>query len=253
MLKIAIVENEEDQAGLLRGYAMRYAEEKGIKCGVKIYSNGLDFISDYKPGFDAVFMDIKMPLVDGMEAAERLRRIDGDVLLIFVTNMAQLAIKGYKVNAMDFIVKPVPYFDFALEMDKIRREHDRRAEDFIWVKSAGVLRRIDFSSICYIEIIMHDVYVHTECETVNFRGSLKDHMKYERKLNRYLKSYLASGNVRLNVRFTTDVLGELRARHDEYEEMEHSPETDTSCILSALALVYLLGYVPAPALLSSAV
>ena len=86
-----------------------------------------------------------------------------------------------------------------------------------------------------------------------FRGSLKDHMKYERKLNRYLKSYLASGNVRLNVRFTTDVLGELRARHDEYEEMEHSPETDTSCILSALALVYLLGYVPAPALLSSAV
>lgn len=174
MLKIAIVENEDDQANLLRGYVMRYAEEKGVKCGVKIYSNGLDFISDYKPGFDAVFMDIKMPLVDGMEAAERLRRIDGDVLLIFVTNMAQLAIKGYKVKAMDFIVKPVPYFDFALEMDKIRREHDRRAEDFIWVKSAGVLRRIDFSSICYIEIIMHDVYVHTECETVNFRGSLKE-------------------------------------------------------------------------------
>lgn len=173
MLKIAIVENEADQAELLNGYVMRYAAENDVKCSTVIYSDGLDFITNYSPGFDAVFMDIRMPLVDGMEAAERLRRIDGDVILIFVTNMAQLAIKGYKVNAMDFIVKPVPYFDFALEMDKIRSEHDRRTNDFIWVKTAGVLRRIDFSDIIYIEIIMHDIYMHTRTETINFRGSLK--------------------------------------------------------------------------------
>ena len=139
-----------------------------------VYPNGLEFITNYQPGFDAVFMDIKMPLIDGMEAAEKLRKIDSDVILIFVTNMAQLAIRGYKVNAMDFMVKPVSYFDFALEMDKIRREHERRSEDYIWVKSSGVLRRIDFADIFYIEIIMHDVYMHTEKETVNFRGSLKN-------------------------------------------------------------------------------
>lgn len=174
MLKVAIVENEEEQAELLRGYVSRYCEETGEKCQVSVFTNGLEFIEGYKPGFDAVFMDIKMPLVDGMEAAEKLRKIDSDVILIFVTNMAQLAIRGYKVNAKDFMVKPVSYFDFALEMDKIRREHERHSEDYIWVKSSGVLRRIDFADIFYIEIIMHDVYMHTEKETVNFRGSLKN-------------------------------------------------------------------------------
>ena len=173
MLKIAIVENEADQAELLRGYVMRYAEESGVKCQAVIYSNGLEFISGYSPGFDAVFMDIRMPLVDGMEAAERLRRVDENVILIFVTNMGQLAIKGYKVNAMDFIVKPVSYFDFSLEMQKISREQDRRSSDYIWVKAGGVLRRVDFADITYIEIIMHDIYMHTVGETLNFRGSLK--------------------------------------------------------------------------------
>ena len=174
MLKIAIVENEPEQADLLSGYIARYSQESGIKCQVITFSNGLEFISGYTPGFDAVFMDIKMPLIDGMEAAEKLRKIDEDVVLIFVTNMAQLAIKGYKVNAMDFIVKPVTYFDFSLEMDKICRAHDRSTQDYVWVKTAGVLRRIDFNAIFYIEIIMHDVYVHTDRETVNFRGSLKN-------------------------------------------------------------------------------
>lgn len=174
MLKIAVVENEPEQAELLRGYVERYSEERQEKCQVVTFPNGLDFLTEYRAGFDAVFMDIKMPLVDGMEAAEKLRRIDKDVCLVFVTNMAQLAIRGYKVNAMDFMVKPVTYYDFALEMDKISKEHARRAKDYLWVSAGGQLRKLSFSEIYYIEIVMHDVCVHTEKETITFRGSLKN-------------------------------------------------------------------------------
>ena len=53
-------------------------------------------------------------------------------------------------------------------------EHDRRATDYIWVQASGVLRRMDYAEIYYIEIIMHDIYMHTEKETINFRGSLKN-------------------------------------------------------------------------------
>ncbi len=201
MLKIAVVENEADQAELLRGYISKYSEEKNVKCHVVTYPNGLEFISNYQAGFDAVFMDIKMPLIDGMEAAEKLRKVDKDVILIFVTNMAQLAIRGYKVNAMDFMVKPVTYFDFATEMDKIRAEHDRRATDYIWVKSSGVLRRMDYSEIYYIEIIMHDIYMHTEKDTINFRGSLKnlESQLDARTFSRYNNCYV------VNLQYVTGV------------------------------------------------
>lgn len=174
MLKIAIVENEREQRELLQGYVDRYACERDVRCQVALYENGLDFISGYAPGTDIVFMDIKMPLMDGMETAEKLRKLDGDVGLVFVTNMAQLAIRGYKVNATAFIVKPVTYFDFALELDKAGKMAERRAGSGLWVGAAGAARKIAFEDIRFIEVAAHDICIHTGAEVVTFRGSLKN-------------------------------------------------------------------------------
>ena len=57
----------------------------------------------YRPGFDIIFLDIEMPKLGGMPTAERIRRQDPDVVLVFVTNMAQYAIRGYEVDALDFV------------------------------------------------------------------------------------------------------------------------------------------------------
>ena len=70
-------------------------------------------------------MDIEMPLISGLETARKMRKVDEQVPLIFVTVMAELAIKGYEVNAMDFIIKPLTYFNFALKLDKAIRLKER--------------------------------------------------------------------------------------------------------------------------------
>ena len=89
MLNIAIVEDEPAHAEVLRGFLQRYAAERGEEVAAEVFPSGLDFVSDYQPRYDAVFMDIEMPHMNGMDCAFKLRERDAEVPLVFVTGMAQ--------------------------------------------------------------------------------------------------------------------------------------------------------------------
>lgn len=77
------------------------------------YYASVDFLEEYDSTYDIVFLDIEMPGSDGLTTAREIRGKDDAVAIIFITNMAQYAIHGYEVNAIDFMVKPVGYFNFA--------------------------------------------------------------------------------------------------------------------------------------------
>lgn len=59
-----------------------------------------------------------MKFMDGMAAAEEIRKMDSEVIIIFITNMTQYAIRGYEVDALDYMLKPVNYFAFSQKLDK---------------------------------------------------------------------------------------------------------------------------------------
>lgn len=181
MIRIAIVEDEVQEYEILHRYLMRYGQEKSILFEIEYFPNAVDFVSDYHYGFDLIFMDIVMPDFNGMQAAERLRRVDAEVSLIFVTNMAQFAIQGYNVSARYFILKPVKYSDFAqkLELTIIDIEKNRN-NNFIMLNLPYEKRRIFERDIKYVEIFAHDVIFHTYTEDVHVRGTLAE---YEKKLN----------------------------------------------------------------------
>ena len=62
-----------------------------------------------------MLLDVDMPFLDGMTAAGHIRRVDPEVVIVFVTNLAQYAIQGYSVNALDYILKPLNYFSLAAD------------------------------------------------------------------------------------------------------------------------------------------
>lgn len=173
-MKIAIVENESAEAEKLKKYIEKYSIEKQCMCQTITFYNGVDFLTEYTGDFDAVFLDIQMPMMDGIETAEKLRLKDDNVQIIFVTNMAQFAIKGYQVRALDFLVKPVTFFDISLELDKLMRICRNSSDNFLWINSGGSFMRVLFDDITYIEILRHDVYVHMRKQVVSFRGTLKE-------------------------------------------------------------------------------
>ncbi len=71
-------------------------------------------------------MDINLPNQNGLDAAAALRAFDKVTPLVFVTNLARFAVRGYEVDALDFIVKPLAYENFWFRMDRIIRRIERR-------------------------------------------------------------------------------------------------------------------------------
>ena len=110
MINIAIIEDNAADANLLRSYIDRYFAETDKSYKVEVFSDGFNFLSNYSGKCNIAFFDIEMPHIDGMQVARRLRAVDSEVSIIFVTNMAKYAINGYEVSALDFIIKPVEYF-----------------------------------------------------------------------------------------------------------------------------------------------
>ena len=118
-------------------------------------------------------MDIEMPRMDGIEAAQRLRKMDRDVVLIFVTNMAKYAIKGYEVNAMSYILKPVNYFAFSYTLKRILQGMPKRDENFVLVPIENGEIRLSSDQIWYIEVLNHRLLFHTKERTYEMFGTLQ--------------------------------------------------------------------------------
>ena len=112
MIQIAIVEDEEIYVKQLTEYIRKYQTERGRSIKVTVFGDGEDITENYSGGFDIILMDIQMRFMDGMTAAEKIRQMDQKVIIMFITNMIQYAVRGYEVDAMDYVVKPVEYFLF---------------------------------------------------------------------------------------------------------------------------------------------
>lgn len=118
MYHIAIVEDEKEDSKQLQAYLKQYEEEHDTKFKVSVFFDGAEILENYQSIYDIILLDIEMPKVNGMDAAEQIRKVDSDIVLMFITNMAAYAIRGYEVEALDFVMKPVTYYSFAMKMTR---------------------------------------------------------------------------------------------------------------------------------------
>ena len=172
MQHFALIEDEEAAVASFEACAKRYEEEKGEAIRITRFPSCEMFLDRYSPIYDAVFFDIQLRGITGMEGAQKLRECDDLVRIVFLTNLSSFAVNGYSVGATDFLIKPLTYPTFCLTVDKLRRLNRKKDEDIV-LKTPEGPRRVSIKEISRIEVTGHQVIYFTEKGNVSLWESLR--------------------------------------------------------------------------------
>lgn len=193
-MRIAVIDDEKEIRETLCGYIDQFSEESGAKIETAAFQSGDALLEDYQQVWDILMFDIDMPGTNGMETAKQVRRKDPNVVILFITNVAQYAIEGYGVDAVDYILKPISYYEFAMKFHRAVAKAAYAGERAVMVDTVEGTRRIRINEILYIEVMAHYIYVHTQNRSFKVRGNMKE---WEEELKpfgfcRIHKSYLVN-------------------------------------------------------------
>lgn len=173
MLKIAVVDDEEECIVQIQDYIGQYAKEKNREIQTEVFRDGIGLLEDYSPRFDIILLDIEMEGINGMEAAREIRKKDQDVVLVFITNMAQYAINGYEVGALDYVLKPINYYTFSVRLERaVSRVKKRQPQEILLTLQDG-MKRVRTDGIHYVEVQNRMLHYHTEDGVFEVRGTLQ--------------------------------------------------------------------------------
>lgn len=177
LIKAAVVEDDELFRKTVKNYIERYSREYKVDFDVRYFKDGSELLFEYEPVYDILLMDIEMPKVDGMTAAREIRNQDQRVIIIFLTNMAQYAINGYEVGALDYVLKPIKYYAFSMKIMKAISAIEQRAGGELLISSESGMKKLAVESIIYAEIRDHWLYIFTNDGEYKMLSTMKSFVK----------------------------------------------------------------------------
>ncbi len=162
-MRIAYCEDEPAQAALVRALMERWGVRRQEPVEVVLFESAEEFMfknEDFP--YDAVFLDIAMRQMNGMELAHAIRRKDKKLPIAFLTADKTFAIEGYGVRAVRYLRKPSTAEKLESLLDELLSEREKRSEETvcITVGENGIMKRIAEEDICYVEVVGHYTHLH---------------------------------------------------------------------------------------------
>lgn len=174
VIRVAVIEDDRTSLARIKELLRRFEEENACHFEIAEFRDGDEIVENYRADYDFLLMDIELPLLSGMSAAEEIRNRDADVGIIFVTNSTQYAIRGYRVGALDYLVKPVDYASFSETMKRALIYRNTRNDQFLMLNVRGGRQKIRVRSIRYVEVRDHDLTYHTLEGDIETRGTFRE-------------------------------------------------------------------------------
>ena len=173
-MRIAIVEDDANVQQQLTTYIGKFYEEDPTRFKLSVFSDGDEVLEDFRADYDLILLDIQMKHLNGLETAEKIRQLDRDVYLVFVTNLANYAIKGYSVQAFDFILKPINYMMLKHLLQRVDKLVSARQQRYVTLPTDLGLTRINVNQIYYVETEAHFLIIKTDQGEYRMRDTMKN-------------------------------------------------------------------------------
>lgn len=160
MIKIAVCDDSPLFLEQIASAIRKWSAENQIAASIHAYENGDSLISaSMAEPFDIIFLDIIMPLLNGMDTARELRQNDKNVKIIFLTSSPEFALESYEVKASGYLVKPVTYGKLKETLDECIQAFAVEPKHLI-LKTASGYQKIYFHEIECIEAQNKKVLFH---------------------------------------------------------------------------------------------
>ncbi len=175
---IAIVDDLASDRRHLAEMICQFFAQKRIACEFLEYASGGDFLKDHRPGLcSAVFLDILMDGITGMDTARRIRLTDPALPIIFTTSEESFALGAWQVHAMDYLVKPIAKekLEWCLQI-LIRSASAPVYLEVREISGQGVSRPVKLllDHILYFRSEGHNVVIRTTDGQVRVRSPFRD-------------------------------------------------------------------------------
>lgn len=164
MLKIAVCDDDKKSLDDTQKMLERWAADTVSGIELNCFDNGDSLIRECENGhFDIIFLDIMMPLLNGMDTAKEIRSRDRSVRIIFLTSSAEFALQSYSVKAADYCLKPITYQRLKEVMDDCAASILQEPES-LTLKTVGGYQKIYLHNIEYIEAQNKRVFIYLKSD-----------------------------------------------------------------------------------------
>jgi DNA-binding LytR/AlgR family response regulator len=194
-LKCLIADDEDLAVTLLQAYI---EQTEGIEVTIIVESAKEIPALIKQTNIDILFLDIQMPSINGLQLVEQLAR---PPMIVFTTAYANYAVEGFRLNAIDYLLKPFSYERFLKAVDKCREyyyfkklEKEHQTLDFIYVRAEGKMMKILLSDILFIEGWKQYIKIFTTEKVILTLESMKN-MEENLPVDKFIrvhKSYIVS-------------------------------------------------------------
>ncbi|XMB73196.1 LytTR family DNA-binding domain-containing protein [Mycoplasmatota bacterium WC30] len=174
-MRICLVDDDSTQLDYLKLIIEKWANKRNINTDINFYHSAEEMLFENNESYpyDMIILDIQMGKINGIELAKKIRQTDKNVIIAFISGMADYVFDGYEVQAIRYILKPVKDIKVYELLDYVKL-HKSKEKRYIILSVSGEKKKINYDDIIYFESMGHYVTFHLENTEYDYKYNISE-------------------------------------------------------------------------------